>query len=255
MCLYAFGLITNDLCDFEVDRRERPERPLPSGQISKRSAIVAAVGLGGAGIVLGFGAGWWPGGVAAALAIIILLYNGWGKNVAVAGPVNMGLCRGMSLLLGAGAMDQWGVKQPMVIVSAVGLTLYVAAVTQIARREMERGAMGQARWGPTAALIAWLVAMQAAFPWGGAIARVLSGAMMLGAVGWSVWCARGIAGEPEPGQISRAIGGYLRGLLLVQAGLILTAVSFGLVVPVVMAIALVGLVPVSSRLAKRFYAS
>jgi hypothetical protein len=78
--------------------------------------------------------------------------------------------------------------------------------------------------------------------------------MMLATVAWSMWCARSIAGEPEPAKISRAIGGYLRGLLLVQAALVLAAVYVG-AVAVVIAMALVGLVPVSSRLAKRFYAS
>ena len=41
--LYAGGLISNDLFDLEEDRRDRPERPLPSGRVSVRSALVAAI--------------------------------------------------------------------------------------------------------------------------------------------------------------------------------------------------------------------
>ena len=33
--LYTAGLVLNDLFDFEIDRKERPFRPLPSGQVSK----------------------------------------------------------------------------------------------------------------------------------------------------------------------------------------------------------------------------
>ena len=32
---YTAGMILNDLLDYEVDVRERPERPLPSGAVSR----------------------------------------------------------------------------------------------------------------------------------------------------------------------------------------------------------------------------
>ena len=49
MILYASGTALNDVFDFEVDRAERPGRPLPSGRVSIRSAAW----LGGLGLVLG----------------------------------------------------------------------------------------------------------------------------------------------------------------------------------------------------------
>src|SRR5262245_24632863 len=33
-CLYTAGMVLNDVYDLEIDRRERPSRPLPSGRIS-----------------------------------------------------------------------------------------------------------------------------------------------------------------------------------------------------------------------------
>ncbi len=33
VCLYLSGLVLNDVFDYEVDKVERPERPLPSGAI------------------------------------------------------------------------------------------------------------------------------------------------------------------------------------------------------------------------------
>ena len=45
---YTAGMILNDVADLEVDRRERPERPLPSGAVS-RTALAAFGALTGAG--------------------------------------------------------------------------------------------------------------------------------------------------------------------------------------------------------------
>ena len=33
-CLYAGGIVFNDIFDINIDRSERPERPLPNGEIS-----------------------------------------------------------------------------------------------------------------------------------------------------------------------------------------------------------------------------
>jgi geranylgeranylglycerol-phosphate geranylgeranyltransferase len=37
------GMVINDYFDYEIDKLNRPKRPLPSGKISKRSALVYAV--------------------------------------------------------------------------------------------------------------------------------------------------------------------------------------------------------------------
>ena len=49
MVLYASGTMLNDVFDFEIDRQERPGRPLPSGRASRRTAAW----LGGLGLALG----------------------------------------------------------------------------------------------------------------------------------------------------------------------------------------------------------
>ena len=45
MVLYAAGMALNDLFDLEIDRAERPARPLPSGRVSP----AFAAWIGGAG--------------------------------------------------------------------------------------------------------------------------------------------------------------------------------------------------------------
>src|SRR5262245_49488641 len=37
-CLYSAGMVWNDYFDVEQDKRERPERPIPSGRVTRREA-------------------------------------------------------------------------------------------------------------------------------------------------------------------------------------------------------------------------
>src|SRR5688572_8675799 len=37
-CLYAGGVVLNDVFDRDLDRVERPERPIPSGRVSTQNA-------------------------------------------------------------------------------------------------------------------------------------------------------------------------------------------------------------------------
>jgi geranylgeranylglycerol-phosphate geranylgeranyltransferase len=41
--IYAFGNIVNDLFDIEIDRINRPERPLPSGKVDRRYVMILAI--------------------------------------------------------------------------------------------------------------------------------------------------------------------------------------------------------------------
>src|SRR5918996_1339412 len=49
---YTAGMVLNDLADAEVDRRERPERPIPSGAISPAAALAAFCALVAAGLAI-----------------------------------------------------------------------------------------------------------------------------------------------------------------------------------------------------------
>src|SRR6187402_3064887 len=52
ICLYAAGLLDNDLADLREDRAERPQRPLPSGAANPRTVALAAAVLTGLGVLL-----------------------------------------------------------------------------------------------------------------------------------------------------------------------------------------------------------
>jgi geranylgeranylglycerol-phosphate geranylgeranyltransferase len=85
----AAGNVYNDLCDLEIDRINRPGRPLPSGQVTPRAAGTLAMALFAAGLLLSLPAGLPCVIIAVANSLILLLYARslkrtplWG-NVAV----------------------------------------------------------------------------------------------------------------------------------------------------------------------------
>jgi 4-hydroxybenzoate polyprenyltransferase len=133
MVLYASGTALNDVFDLEIDRAERPYRPLPSGQVSYRTAAW----LGGLGLLVGPALASMSGAaasgiVAAVLALCILSYNAGMKHTWL-GPVFMGACRGLNLLLGMSYVP--GLAGPIGWFAATVYGLYVAGITVISRSE------------------------------------------------------------------------------------------------------------------------
>jgi 4-hydroxybenzoate polyprenyltransferase len=131
--LYGGGVAFNDIADAELDAVERPERPIPSGRVSKKGAIGMASLLLLGGIACAFQVNLWAGGLAVAVACCALLYDYWGKHQQVFGPINMGLCRSGNLLLGISVV-------PMLLERNWFLAflplVYVAAITIISRGEV-----------------------------------------------------------------------------------------------------------------------
>ena len=104
MVLYASGTALNDVFDIEIDRVERPSRPLPSGRVSPRGRPRGSAV-----------SGWcsdrpWllaSGSVARARSWRrpCRLHPGYdaGLKHTWLGPLFMGACRGLNLLLGLSA--------------------------------------------------------------------------------------------------------------------------------------------------------
>jgi 4-hydroxybenzoate polyprenyltransferase len=134
--LYGGGVVFNDVFDAKLDAIERPERPIPSGIVSLTAATVFGAVLLGGGIV--FAWRWSPlsGVLAAATAAAALVYDGIGKHHPLLGPVNMGLCRALNLLLGVTAGGQ--IAGVHWLLAAVPLC-YIAGITSLSRGEVKGG--------------------------------------------------------------------------------------------------------------------
>ncbi len=135
--LYLAGMVLNDVFDRAVDARERPSRPIPSGRVS----ITTARRLGFALLGLGMGMAWGlsmvfaastAGVIATILAACVLAYDGLAKNT-LAGPLLMGGCRFMNVMLGMSLSGQ-AVQADSLLVAA-GIGVYVAGISWLARTE------------------------------------------------------------------------------------------------------------------------
>lgn len=103
-CMYAGGMALNDYADREIDARERPERPIPSGRISAGKALTTAAVLTVAGLGLSaVGGGGRSLAVGLPLAASIWTYDLVAKNHALSGALTMGSCRALDVLMGAGS--------------------------------------------------------------------------------------------------------------------------------------------------------
>ena len=144
---YAFGIVMNDVADYEEDCQIRPERPLPSGRIKRPHAMFVCIILAVLSLLIPF---LWLGATVAAFAtallLSILLYNLCLKRFRFVGSLAMGLCRGLNFLLGVAATGEatsssFGKIWP-VFVPFIAIIAYIAAVTWLADKENEEQNIG-----------------------------------------------------------------------------------------------------------------
>lgn len=105
--LGAAGNTANDLFDLEVDRVNRPARPLPGGAVSHVAALV----IGGVGGGLGLFAAWWVGepvfGIGLAALAVMLVYSPLLKQRGLLGNLAVAAVASLPLIYGAAAVGSW----------------------------------------------------------------------------------------------------------------------------------------------------
>jgi 4-hydroxybenzoate polyprenyltransferase len=138
--LYVAGIILNDYFDINVDRKERPNRPLASGQITKRSALLIATSSIVAGNVLSWFVSWNSFIISFCLTIVVFIYNYWLKRNRAGNPLTMGSARFLNVLLGGSSALGLVTKMDLTLVF-VGycLFLYTAAISLLSLKEVSTG--------------------------------------------------------------------------------------------------------------------
>jgi UbiA prenyltransferase family len=203
---YVGGMYLNDYFDRSIDARERPERPIPAGDISASAVAAAGFGMLCAGIVLLAMTGVVAAGTGLILAALIVAYNLFHKGVALS-PVTMGLCRAF-VYFGAAAAVSGGVSWPVALVG-FALTAYVAGLTYAARQEsLDRVGNLWPLVLLAAPLALALLALQQG-TWAIVIYLVL--------IGWTGYAVYLLARRPMPGAVPRAVGALIAGISLVDA--------------------------------------
>ncbi len=129
---YTAGMYLNDLLDYAVDCRERPERPLPAGIVSRSAAVAVALTLFGCGSLLLWSVGPRPFLSGLVLIALIICYDRWHKSNPLS-PLLMALCR---LMVYSTAFLAFSVQSfsPLLIPGSL-LVLYVIGLTYIAKTE------------------------------------------------------------------------------------------------------------------------
>lgn len=127
--LYGGGIVFNDIFDLEIDKTERPERPIPSAKVSKKQAVFLGCSLFFFGIVFASLVAVNSALIAISIVVSALVYDKYAKHHLVAGPLTMGLCRGLNLLLGMSVAASGHLPElwmicfiPIVFIAAITLT-------------------------------------------------------------------------------------------------------------------------------------
>ena len=137
---YVGGMFLNDAFDHGFDAKARPERPIPSGQVSATQVHAFGFGMMAVGLALlawvGYGfeplTQWRPVASGLVLAAAIVFYNWHHKNNPLS-PMVMGVCRMLVYLTAALAVTS--VVPQQVIVAAAVLLCYLIGLTYAAKKE------------------------------------------------------------------------------------------------------------------------
>ncbi len=222
VCLYWAGMVFNDFFDVEQDKRERPYRPIPSGRVTRRAAASLGAALLAAGVAFAALSGATHGEAyrSAPLVLSLLLvgavlaYDAWLKHTW-AGPVGMGACRFLNVLLGltvAGELERpWG----LLLAFVVGL--YIVGVTWFARTEARASSQTALTGAALVMLASLLLALPLPTRWPASSGSFLFPYLLVG-LGFLVGVpvCRAIAG-PTPGHVQTAVKRALLGLVVLDA--------------------------------------
>jgi 4-hydroxybenzoate polyprenyltransferase len=136
-CFYTSGIVFNDCFDYQLDSIERPERPLPSGAVSLKTAWLLGSALMIAALALAALVGPVPLGVGTFLGSMIVFYNAWARRFAVLRPLVLGTCRFANFLLGMRCLPvrMWWMPAT--------LGVYAGIITFLSHREADNPALQQ----------------------------------------------------------------------------------------------------------------
>ena len=215
--MYLGGMVLNDACDVVFDRKHRPERPIPSGEIAEKTVWYLGIGL----LAAGTGLLAIPGGATAWMALAlfncILLYNFIHKKTEWS-PGLIAVCRLLLVVLAACFAFGTTAEKATFFVhlhsgsamwTALVLFAYVAGLSCLAKVE---SADGPVRYWPCA-----LLAMPVVLALMVNVGDARKDALLVGAILilWVVRCLRSTFWA-EQRDIGRTVGGLLAGIVLVD---------------------------------------
>jgi UbiA prenyltransferase family len=135
--LYIAGIVLNDYFDIEIDKKERPSRPLPSGKISKGYALTIAIVALLIANIIALVIGPISLAISLALTLLIIAYD-YQLKYSVLGPFAMGGTRSLNVIFGASPVLLYIDNHSVAIVGAAAASLffYVSSITILSKKEV-----------------------------------------------------------------------------------------------------------------------
>ncbi len=155
---YCVGIILNDLCDFNIDKKERPYRPLPSGKISRKIAIALVTIFSFLALTLSLMVGIPTLVISSILFAIIFGYDKYLKNTW-AGAFTIASARVMNIMLGVSVNINSASSNPQFVILTFVLTItffYVSLIGYMSRFEIH-GFSNNVKLFLTPAVIAMII--------------------------------------------------------------------------------------------------
>lgn len=215
--MYVGGMFLNDGFDAGIDARERPERPIPSGRVSRPAVMAMGMGQLALGVVLLALVAPLAALAGILLAGAIVLYDAWHKG-NVFSPVIMGVCRmlvyavaGFATVASPDMALYWG---------ALALWCYLIGLTYVAKQEN----LGEVKnmW-PLAFL---------AFPFLYALPALVAGALpallYLAFAAWAAFALSFILRRDAARSVPRTVVSLIAGISLLDALLVAWAGQGGI---------------------------
>ncbi|MCF6154882.1 MAG: hypothetical protein E3K36_06440 [Candidatus Brocadia sp.] len=222
LALYIFGILLNDFFDVNIDRIERPNRPLVSGKIKRNTALIVAICIGMFALIIAAFVGKNTLALVSLLALLVFFYNFLAKHIPGIGFIILGLCRGMNIFLGA------SVFIPNVPSRIWSMTIvevcYITAISLAAYHEADRAPQGIVRWLPPIILIIGFTVMlvQNGIHWiamAGIMVAISS--VFMGSFSMRI--------NLQSSFMQEAIGNFIRSLIPIQVAFILLCLPESLV--------------------------
>lgn len=115
LLLLSAGNAFNDYCDYEIDRINKPQRPIPSGRVQRRGALIFAIVLLSIGAALGFLVNRYAALIALIVSSCLIAYAVWLKRTPLVGNLVVGMLTGLTFIAGGVAvMSIRGVLVPAI---------------------------------------------------------------------------------------------------------------------------------------------
>jgi len=130
--LFSAGMVFNDFFDLNIDKKERPNRPLPSGKISKQKALFLGIVFLIIGNIFAFIVGYDSLFLSLVMTGIIISYNYRLKFSSFLGIFSLSVIRFLNVLLGFSIIS----FSYEIIQFAIPIAIFVGGISILAKNEI-----------------------------------------------------------------------------------------------------------------------